>query len=385
MIGVASWKRGELLGMTGLVLLAIVSGCSRRDDGPEAIRIGVLVNLTGSEGRPTREAAELAVSSLNAAGGLEVGGFQRPVELLFEDTRTAPGEAVAGARRLVQQKVVAILGPGRSRDAIAVAGVAENARIPMISATSTHPDTTAGSSYAFRMSFTDTFQGAALGRFAFDKLGARSAAVLYDAASAYNRNLATVFRQVFEAGGGEIVAFEIYTSGQTDFKRQLERIRDADPQVLFLPNYDEEVPLQARQARELGIGATLLGGDSWTLIDSADLPHLDGAFFGRHWHVDVAERRPAARRFLEAYRLAYGREPPGQAALTYDAIRLLLRVIHDTGDDPDKIQQALAGLEGYEGVTGTITYRNTGGNPPRRLVIVQIREGKTVLYEEIAP
>ncbi len=369
----------------GLVLLVALPGCGRLDVEPAAIRIGVLVNLTGGEGQPTREAAELAVDAVNAAGGLDVGGIQRPVELIFEDTRTAPGEAIHGARRLIQHGVVAILGPGRSRDAIAVAGVMEHARIPMISATSTHPDTTAGKRYVFRTTFTDTFQGEALARFAAGQLGADSAAVLYDAASAYNRNLATVFRQAFEAAGGQVVAFEIYTTGESDFKRQLERIRDADPQVLFLPNYDEEVPRQARQARELGIGAILLGGESWSLIDFADESQLDGAFFGRHWHRDEAETRPAARRFLEAYRQAYGHDPSGQAALTYDAIGLLFHAIGRVGDDPDRIQQALAGLERYEGVTGGITYRDQGGDPPRRLIIARVRQGKTAKYEEVTP
>ncbi len=364
----------------GLVLLAALAGCSRPDVEAGAIRIGVLVNLTGSEGQPTREAAELAVASFNAAGGPG-----RRVELLFEDTRTAPGEAINGARRLIQRGVVAILGPGRSRDAIAVASVMEHARIPMISATSTHPDTTAGKRYVFRITFIDTFQGEALGRFAIDQLSASSAAVLYDAASAYNRNLADVFRRTFEAAGGRVVAFEIYTTGETDFRRQLERIRAADPQLLFLPNYDEEVPRQVRQARELGIGATLLGGESWALIDFADQPQLDGAFFGEHWHRDEAKTRPAARRFLEAYRQAYGHDPSGQAALSYDAIGLLLHAIGHAGDDPEKIQQTLAGLEAYEGVTGPITYRDQGGDPPRRLIIAQVRQGKTVKYEEVMP
>ncbi len=371
--------------VSALVFLAIWTGCDGRESGPTAIRIGVLINLSGSEGPPTREAAELAAGAVNAAGGLDAGGRRRPVELVFEDTQTAPGEAINGARRLIQRGVVAVLGPGRSRDAIAVAGVVEKARIPMISATSTHPDTTAGRRYVFRMSFTDDFQGEALGRFAAAGLGASSAAVLYDAASAYNRNLATIFRQAFEAAGGETVAFEIYTTGESDFRRQLERVRDADPQVLFLPNYDEEIPQQARQARELGIGATLLGGESWTLIDFAESPQLEGAFFGRHWHLDEAETRPQARRFLEAYRQAYGHDPSDQAALTYDAIDLLFHAIRGAGDDPDAIQQALAGLEAYEGVTGTIVYRDTGGDPPRRLIIARVRQGKTEKYEEVGP
>ncbi len=378
-------SRSRWIWVPGLVFFLMLLGCGRRDAPPEAIRIGVLVNLAGSEGQPTEESARLAVDSVNAAGGLEVDGRRRPVELLFEDTQAAPEGAMEGARRLIQQNVVAIVGPNRSRDAIAAGGVAENARVPMISPASTHPETTAGKPYVFRVAFTDPLQGRALGRFAAEELGARTAAVLFDVASAYNRNLATVFQQSFETAGGKIVAFEHYTTGDEDFSQQLKRIRDRRPRVLLLPNYTEDVPLQARQARDLGIDATLLGVDSWNLIPVADLPQLEGGFFARYWHLDEAETNREAHRFVTAYRQAYGRAPSHLAAVTYDAFGLLFRAIASAGDDPDGIRRTLAEIEGYPGVTGTITYRDTDGDPLKRLFIAQIREGEVALFKAIEP
>lgn len=365
------------------ILGAVLAGCGRGE--PETIRIGVLVNMTGTEGKSTVEAAELAVSPTNAAGGIVVGGRKRRVELIFEDTRALPDEAIDGARRLVQRDVIAILGPSRSRDAIAVGGVVENARIPMICASSSHPETTAGKRYVFRVTFVDAFQGEALARFSREELGARTAAVLYDVASAYNRNLATVFNRAFAAAGGRMVAVETYTTGEADFSQQLTRIAEAEPQVLFLPNYYEDIPEQARQARALGLGAVLVGGDSWALISSADLAHFEGAFFGQHWHLDQAESHPQGERFVAAFRQTHGRDPSSQAALIYDAFGLLFRAIEDGGDDPDGIRQALAEIDAYPGVTGAITYRGTRGDPPRRLVIVQVQRGEAVLYGEVEP
>lgn len=373
------------LWLTGWMLVAALAGCDRPGSDPKVIRIGVLVNFSGSEGPPNTKTAELAAESVNADGGLEIDGRRYRVELLYEDTRAVPAQAVTGARRLIQRDVAAIVGPGRSRDAIAVAAVVENARIPMISASATHPETTAGRRYVFRVGFTDTFQGAALGRFAAEALGAGSAAALYDVTNAYNSHLASVFRQAFEKAGGTMVGFETYTGAESEYHQQLARIRDAAPQVLFLPNYNEEIPEQARQARRLGIDAILLGSDSWSLISSYGQPQLEGAFFARDWHPDEAGSGAPAQRFITAFRDAYGETPSGLEALTFDAYGLLFHAIGNAGGDPDAIRQALAEIEEYEGVTGTITFRGHGGDPPKRLFIVQIRQGEPVLYAEIDP
>ncbi len=379
-----AFSRSWPVWVSALILTLAQPGCGRREVPPEPIRIGVLANLAGV-GQPTREAAGLAVAAVNAGGGLDVGGRRRPVKLLFEDTRQAPDEAIAGARRLVQKRAIAIVGPNRSRDAIAAGGVAESARVPMISPTSTHPQTTEGRGYVFRVSFTDSLQGRALGRFAGEELGAGTAAVLFDVASAYNRSLATVFRQSFEEAGGRLVAFESYTTGDTDFRPQLERIRDARPEMLLLPNYFEEIPGQVRQAREAGIDAVLLGGDSWNLLRFADLPELEGGYCVMNWHAGEAETSPEAWRFLADYRRAYGHDPVGQAALTFDALGLILHAVAIAGDDPDAVRDALAEIEGYRGVTGEITYRETGGDPAKRLIIGRVQAGTTAIFRVIDP
>ncbi len=255
-----------------------------------------------------------------------------------------------------------------------------NTRTPMISPGSTHPETTAGKSFVFRVTFLDLLQGEALARFAAGELGAQKAAVLYDIANAYNRNLAAIFRQAFEAAGGEVVAFEPYTTGDRDFRDQLRSIRDAGPELLFLPNYAEEIPPQAHQARGLGIDAKLLGSDGWTLIPFADLPQLEGACFSQDWHLALAETNPEAQRFISMFRRAYGHDPSDQAALTYDALGLLFHALRSAGDDPEEIRQALADIEAYPGVTGAITYRGTGGDPRKPVMIVQVRQGATVRY-----
>jgi len=278
------------------------------------------------------------------------------------------------------------LGPYVSRNAIPAATVAENARIPMICPTSTHPRTTAGKDYVFRTTFTDPFQGRVLARFALEELGTQTAAVLYDVANDYNRDIARVFLEVFEAAGGQMVALESYTTGDQDFRAQLERIRNHRPGVLFLPNFDIDVIAQARQARQLGIDATFLGGDAWTPEVLGRHPELDGAFTTQHWHVGVADASPEARAFLAAYRQAYGQDPPGVSALAWDTMGLVFQAIQSAGRaDPELIRDALSRIENYRGASGTITYRGTGGDPQRSAVIVQLKEGKVIFHKLVNP
>ncbi len=275
------------------------------------------------------------------------------------------------------------MGPQISTNAIPVARVAEKTHIPMISPLSTNPKTTAGKQYVFRAVFVDDFQGKVMARFAIEELDAQKAAVLYDVASDYNKGIAEFFKQAFEEAGGQVVAFESYTTGEQDFSRQLTRIRDSEAEVLFLPNYSHEVPLQAQQARQLGLNIAILGSDSWESQVLVEYPELDGAFYSGHWHPDIGNEQ--AQAFIKAYRQTYGRIPADAAALTYDAFGLLFQAIQNQGQaDPESIRNGLAEIKHYLGVTGAMKYQGTG-DPVKSVVIMQIKAGEAVFYKQVDP
>ncbi|MCP4656728.1 MAG: ABC transporter substrate-binding protein [bacterium] len=360
--------------------------CSRQPEERAEIRIGVLVDLGSPSDEATVHSARLAAATVNDAGGLDVGGKKHHIVLISEEIKPTPAEVVDAARRVIhRQNVVAVVGPNQSQEAILVAGVAENARVPMISPKSTNPRTTDGREFAFRVAFTDAFQGEVMARFAIEELGTSTAAVLYDVANAYNRDIAAVFKEVFEAAGGQVVAFESYVTGDQDFTRQLLHIRNRGPGALFLPNYSTDVVAQASRIRELGIDTIILGSDGWTPGETTAHPELEGAFFSQHWHPDLADANAQARAFVEAYRRTYDQDPSSMAALTYDAFGLLFQAIGSAGRaDPEGIRQALSRMENYRGVAGSITYRGTGGDPEKGGVVLQIVQGKTVVYRKIA-
>ncbi len=376
-----------LLLVLSLLLMGTLLGCGGKETTPAEIKIGVIAPISGDisvVGQSTVNAAQLAVKEVNDAGGLEVAGKKRKVTLFIEDNKDQATAAANAVLKLVNQNnVVAIIGPQASRNAIPAAAAAENAHIPLISPWSTNPDTTAGKEYVFRAAFIDPFQGRVLARFTIEELGATEAAVLYDEASAYNRGIAEIYKQVFEEAGGKIVAYEAYTTGETDFSKQLAAIKDSGAKVLFLPNYYNEVPLQVKQARDMGLEIAFLGSDSWGGLEPEDRSALEGSFFSTHYAPDIESEK--AQAFIQAYREAYGDTPDDVAALTYDAFGLLFKAITTQPEvTPDAVRNGLRSIGRYEGVTGAMEYRGSG-DPVKSAVILQIQNGDFHFYKLANP
>lgn len=327
-------------------------------------------------GEPTRRAVELCLDEIRAAGGLEIDGRRRPVTLLVETDDGTREDASRAALELINRRgATALIGSSYSRLAIPAGEIAEQAGVPMIVPAATHPDVTAGRRYVFRVIFTDPVQAAAMANFARRHLGLETAAALYDITDAYNRDIAESFRDAFEADGGRIVAFETFTSRDVDFQPQLQRIRAAAPDALFLPNYNALLELQATQVRALGIEAVLLGTDAWLPERMNDPSLLDGAFFSQPWHPEMASGDGRARRFTTLWKETYGESPGIIAALAYDACHLLLEAISRAGQvDPSAIRDALADGHEHLGVTGGISYRESG-DPRRPVAVLQMRGG----------
>jgi len=256
-----------------ITLVATVIACGGQSEQKE-FRIGLIAPITGNiaeVGRAAVEAASLAVKEVNDAGGLVVAGEAYQVVLVIEDNQDKAEVSVQAFLKLVnQQNAIAIVGPYASRNAIPASTVAERTKIPMISPWSTNRKTTLNKTWVFRAAFIDPFQGQVMARFAWEELDAQKVAVLYDIASEYNRGLAEFFRSSYEGYGGEVVAFESYTTDAPDVTQQMAQIKDSGADVLFLPNYHNEVPQQVAQAREMGIEAQIIGGDAWGPIQGAD-------------------------------------------------------------------------------------------------------------------
>jgi len=388
-------KKGLLF--VGLLVVSsmVLTACGGAAGG-NTIKVGGIGELTGdipAVGASFKNAAEMAVAEINDAGGLDVCGEKYTIQLMIEDNAGKADQSASAAQKLItQDNVVAIIGPNASRYAIPASEIAESSKVVLISPWSTNPKTTLDAQtdqpkkYVFRAAFIDPFQGRVVAKFALDNLGAKNAAGLYDVASDYNKGIAEFFKQTYEENGGTVVAFETYTTGDKDFTAQLTKIKDTNPDVIFLPNYYSEVPLQIQQAHRLGITVPFLGSDSWGSSELVGLCGTDceGYYFSTHYAADNAT--PVAKKFIDAYNAKYGNVPDDVAALTYDSFGLLWQSIQSACSiDRQAIRDALAKVPSYEGVTGNMQFQEGSGDPIKSAVILQVSGDKFVFFANANP
>jgi len=378
--------------LTSLFLLisgvALFGACGKKEL-PD-LAIGVIAELTGdipAVGASCKNAAEMAVAEINEAGGVKVDGKAHRLRIVVEDSKGDAAEAGEALKRLASEdKVFAIVGPNASLGAIPAAQVAEDAKVPMITPWSTNPLTTAGKKWVYRACFTDAFEGHVLARFATGYLHAAKAAVLFDPDSQAPKSQAELFRKDFEESGGKVVAFETYKTGDKDFTASFSRIAAAAPDIIFLPSYYNEVPLQIKQARKLGIKVPFLGSDNWSSPELIRLAGADaeGATFCNHYAPEV--RVDAVARFVTPYKKKYSQTPDDVAALTYDSFKLLAKALAGaTRLDREAIREALSKIREFEGVTGKMTFKEGSGDPVKSAVMMRVEGGKPVFVTTVDP
>ncbi|MCI5222330.1 MAG: ABC transporter substrate-binding protein, partial [Candidatus Electrothrix sp. AR4] len=301
------------------------------------IKVGLNAPMTGDipkVGEGSKYAAAMWLEDVKKAGGIEVGGKKYPLELVVEDNESKAESAVkANTKMITQDDVLIIVGPQSSKQAIPAGDVANNYKTPMISPWSTNPDTTASRPYVFRGCFLDPFQGPVLANFITDEFHFTRAAVLYDVASDYPKGLAEFFKKSWEEkhGAGSVVSYESFTTRDTDFSSQLTKIIRSGAQVLFTPQYYNEVALIVQQAKDLGWKGPIVGSDSWGSAETIELcgEACYGQFFSTHYAAAGAEGETKA--FIDRYKKKYGYVPDDVAALTWDALRLAQAAVEGSG------------------------------------------------------
>jgi len=354
-------------------------GASAAAASATEIRIGQFGSMTGGEatfGQSTDKGIRLVIDAANEAGGIK----GKKIVLITEDNQGKPEEAAAVVKKLItQDRVIAILGEVASTRSLAAAPIAQQFKIPMVSPSSTNPKVTQVGDYIFRVCFIDPFQGPVMAKFAHDNLKVKTVAVLKDLKSDYSLGLSEFFIQKFKDLGGRVVAEQSFQTGDSDFKAQLTQIRGKNPDAIFIPAYYTEVGLIARQARQLGIKAVLLGGDGW---DSPKLFEIgkeavSGSFFSNHYATESPV--PATQEFIKNYKAKYGETPDGLAAAGYDAARILLAAIESAPEmTPVAIRDELAKTKDFDGATGKITI-NADRNADKEAFIVKV-EGGTLKF-----
>jgi branched-chain amino acid transport system substrate-binding protein len=389
-------RKGLLFVVSCLVIGLVFSPCAWAK--AKTIKVGINAPMTGDipkVGEGTKFAAQMWLEDVNAAGGLEVGGKKYPVELVIEDNESKAESAVkVNTKMITEDEVLVIVGPQSSKQAIPAGGVANNYSTPMISPWSTNPDTTKDRPFVFRGCFLDPFQGPVLANFIKEEFGFTKAAVLYDVASDYPKGLAEFFKEAWEKlnGAGSVVAYESFTTKDADFSSQLTKIIKSGAEVLFTPQYYNEVALIVQQAHELGWNKPIVGSDSWGSAETVELCGKDcyGLFFSTHYAA--AGAKGATKAFIDRYNKTYGYVPDDVGALTWDALGIVQAAIQSAGKitgniekDRKAVRDALAKIKEFEGITGKMTFTEDG-DPIKCAVIVRISDkGEYEFYKSVCP
>lgn len=381
----------QLTVIVSLMMMGVILGCNELDQvlvpsSPNTVKVGLILPFELKIS--TKYGAELAMSQINQEGGI----LGYPLELVIRDNQNDPELSVRLTEELItQDNVIALAGPNYSRNALEVAPVTQRHKVPMVATTATNPAVTKTGDFVFLAAFSDNFQGEVMAHFARNSLRAKTAAVLMDKEDAYVAGLSRIFEDSFVALGGNIVAVENYSAGDTDFTPQLTAIAAEAPDVIFMPGFVPEVPLAVKQARTIpqkgasGITANFLGGDGW---DDHNLVKQGGAavedsYFSALFSPEISDKPTVD--FVQSYQSMFGMTPDGPAAMGYDAVKLIATAMRRAGSvNKVAVRDELANTRGYKGATTLLSY-DENRHPKKSAVIMRIQNGRVRFHQHIEP
>ena len=365
--------------------MMLIGGCGKSGEvaKPETIKIGGMAPLTGAlaiYGVTTTNGAELAVKEINENGGV----LGKKIEYVMLDTKGDSTEAVMAYNKLVDEKVAGIIGEVTSKPTLAVAEVAVQDNMPLITPTGTQVDITEVGPNIFRVCFTNPYQGKVLAITSKERLGANTVAVMLNNSSDYSDGIAKAFIEESEKLGMKVMGVEGYADGDKDFRPQLTKLAAMNPDAILIPEYYEQAALIATQAREVGVKSIFVGSDGWDgiakTLDQSAYAAIENSYFTNHFSME--DQSEKIQDFLKDYREAYKEDPSAFSALGYDAIYMMKSAIEKAGTtDKQKVVDALKGIE-YDGITGYLTF-DDHNNPVKAVTVLKIENGKYIFDSKV--
>jgi branched-chain amino acid transport system substrate-binding protein len=377
------WKNWAV-GAVVLIMVIMLAGCpQKRTSQPptlpatkqQTIKIGAVLPLTGDAavyGKAIKDGIDLALSEVNTKGGVK----GRRIEVIYEDDQGKATIGVSATQKLIaQDKVPVIIGGAMSSVCAAIGPICQRNKVVLLSPTASAPSLRKIGNYLFFLWPSDNYDGKIMAEFAYKELGIRSVAILYVNLE-YGKGIEAVFRHEFEKLGGKVVASEAYAQGATDFRAQLSKIKALSPDALYLPGYYKELAGILKQARQLGLKTKILSVNSFydpKLLQIAG-DSAEGAIFTYPMY-DPKNKDAVTRKFVDAFKKKYGKEPDIFAAQGYDALNLVALAISKGGFTAEAIREELSKVKNYPGVGGTISF-DKNGDVIKPLRLLTVRKGR---------
>ena len=374
-------KFKKLLSLLAVSALAtgLLAGCGGEEKAADSnvIKVGVFLPLTGDNAA----GGELELRGIKLANQLHPEVLGKKVELVVADNKSDKAEAASVAARLIEKdKVSAIVGSYGSSLSMAAGNIVKENKVPAVGTSCTNPQVTANNDYYFRACFIDPFQGKVMAEYAHQN-GFKKVAIVQEVSNDYSVGLAKFFREEFVKLTGDensIVDVANYQTGDKDFTAILTNIKALNPDAVFAPGNFTESALLVKQARQLGIDAQFMGGDTWETQEFIDVggKDVEGVALSTAFDREKASTEEA-KKFLDAYTKEYNGEPSALTAMAYDAYLIAVNGIEKAGTATDtvKIRDAIAATKDLECVTGMTTL-DENGDPIKDVVIKTVKDGK---------
>ncbi len=356
-------------------MAAVVFAAPASVSAADPIRIGLFAPLTGSVaayGVRFREAIELKVGQVNAAGGVE----GRPIEIITEDDRNQPEDDATIAQKLVGTPgLVLAIGGFSTTASMAAAPIFAEAKIPQISPSVTHPDFTKQSPYQFRQNNQETSLAQTNAEIILDKLKAKTVVIPYSQDDRGQFSSAGT-AALIEKAGGKVLLREPVAPNSKDFRPLVSKIKSLKPDAVFLDLYAQEAAILIQQLHQAGLNIPAGGPTPLTSPQFIELAGKDAE--GVVLHTIFFPGDPSNKEFVQAYAAKYGRQPDQWAALAYDSadvgIEAIRRVVKFgkplTGE---AVRDELDNGPPYKGVTGITKYDR--GSVEKKPTIIIIHNG----------
>ena len=378
-------KTRKLLAIALVAMMGTLSfvGWQKADASSDTIKIGGSFDLTGEAaqyGIATSNGVKLAIDEYNANGGV----LGKQIEFILEDNKASQVDATNAFKKLVDNnKVIGFIVSDISSTTETIANLAAEKNIPMITPTGTKLGITTIGPNIFRACYVDPAQGELLAKFATEDLKAQTAAVMINSEQDYSTGIAEAFEAAFTAAGGTVVEKVNYGKNDVDFKPILANIKNANADVVVIPDYYETIATITTQAREIGITSTFIGGDGWDGVTEKTVNNpevVEGSYFVNHYTVE--DDAVIVQDFISNYKATYDAEPNAFAALGYDAAKILIEAIKTCeSTEADAITAAMQNTS-LDCVTGHITF-DENRNPVKSVSVIEIKEGQNTLYKKL--
>lgn len=374
-------KFKKLLSVMAVSALAmgLFTGCGGEEKAADqnVVKVGVFLPLTGDNAA----GGELELRGIKLANQLHPEVLGKKVELVVADNKSDKAEAASVAARLIEKdKVSVLVGSYGSSLSMAAGNIVKENKVPAVGTSCTNPQVTANNDYYFRACFIDPFQGKVMAEYAHQN-GFKKVTIVQEVSNDYSVGLAKFFREEFVKLTGDensIVDVANYQTGDKDFTAILTNIKALNPDAVFAPGNFTESALLVKQARQLGIDAQFMGGDTWETQEFIDVggKDVEGVALSTAFDREKASTEEA-KKFLDAYTKEYNGEPSALTAMAYDAYLIAVSGIEKAGTATDtvKIRDAIAATKDLECVTGMTTL-DENGDPIKGVVIKTVKDGK---------